>query len=108
MKYLFLAFSLCLSVSANAQQTLKVSVKNPLKTERSDQPVVLSLEKYGEVRSALVKCGEEEIPCQLDDINLDEQFDELCFLADLKGKEKKTYTITLYSEGEPRPYPARV
>lgn len=108
MKYLFLVFSLCLSISVNAQKTLKVSVKNPLKTERSDQPVVLSLEKYGEVHSALVKCGEQEIPCQLDDINLDEQFDELCFLADLRGKEKKTYTITLYSEGEPRNYPARV
>jgi hypothetical protein len=58
MKYLFLVFSLCLSIIVNAQKTLKVSVKNPLKTERSDQPVVLSLEKYGEVHSALVKCGE--------------------------------------------------
>ena len=108
MKYLILIFSLCLCMGANAQQTFKVSVRNPSKTERSDQPIVLSLEKYGEVRSALVKCSEEEIPCQLDDINLDEQFDELCFLADLKGKEQKTYTITLYNEGEPRTYPARV
>ena len=108
MKYLILVFSLCLSMGANAQQTFKVNVRNPLKTERNDQPVVLSLHKYGEVRSALVKCGDEEIPCQLDDINLDEQFDELCFLADLKAKEQKSYTITLYSEGEPRPYPARV
>ena len=108
MKYLILIFSLCLCMGANAQQTFKVSVRNPSKTDRSDQPIVLSLEKYGEVRSALVKCSEEEIPCQLDDINLDEQFDELCFLADLKGKEQKTYTITLYNEGEPRTYPARV
>ena len=108
MKYLILIFSLCLCMGANAQQTFKVSVRNPSKTDRSDQPIVLSIEKYGEVRSALVKCSEEEIPCQLDDINLDEQFDELCFLADLKGKEQKTYTITLYNEGEPRTYPARV
>ncbi len=108
MKYLIIAFSLCLSMEISAQQTFKVNVYNPLKMERSDQPVVLSLEKYGEVRSALVKCGEQEIPCQLDDINLDEQFDELCFFADLKGKEQKTYTISLFSEGEPRPYTARV
>ena len=108
MKYLLIFFTLCFAFHANAQQILKVNVKNPLKTERADQPVVISLEKYGEVRSALVKCGEEEIPCQLDDIDLDEQYDELCFLVDLKGKEQKTYTVTLYSDGEPRTYPARV
>ena len=62
MKYLIIAFSLCLSMEIGAQQTFKVNVYNPLKMERSDQPVVLSLEKYGEVRSALVKCGEQEIP----------------------------------------------
>ena len=95
-------------MAMSAQQTLKISVKNPLSTDRTDQPVVLSLQTYGEVRSALVTCGGQEIPCQLDDINLDEQFDELCFLSDLKGKEQKTYTVTLFKEGEPRTYPARV
>lgn len=95
-------------MAMSAQQTLNISVKNPLSTDRTDQPVVLSLQDYGEVRSALVTCGNQEIPCQLDDINLDEQFDELCFLSDLKGKEQKTYTVTLFKEGEPRTYPARV
>jgi hypothetical protein len=50
----------------------------------------------------------QEIACQLDDIDLDETFDELCFLVDLKTKETKTYQVTLLAEGEPRPYPARV
>lgn len=108
MKYLFLAFALCMPMAMSAQQTLNISVKNPLSTDRTDQPVVLSLQDYGEVRSALVTCGGQEIPCQLDDINLDEQYDELCFLSDLKGKEEKTYTVTLFKEGEPRTYPARV
>lgn len=108
MKYLFLAFALCMPMAMSAQQTLSVSVKNPMSTDRTDQPVVLSLQAYGEVHSALVTCGGQEIPCQLDDINLDEQYDELCFLSDLKGKEQKTYTVTLFSEGEPRTYPARV
>ena len=58
--------------------------------------------------SALVTVNGQEVPCQLDDLNQDEIFDELCFLADLGKKEKKTYTITLMNEGEPRPYPARV
>ena len=96
------------AMSAGAQQTITVNVENPLKSARNDEPVVVSLNNYGEVRSALVTCNGQEIPCQLDDIDLDEQFDELCFLADLAAKEKKTYNVTLYKEGTPRPYPARV
>jgi hypothetical protein len=67
------------------------------------------LDRYGQdFRSALVTCTGQEIPCQLDDLDQDEVFDELCFLADLDKKEQKRYTVTLYAEGEPRPYPARV
>ncbi|MBR1448524.1 MAG: DUF4861 domain-containing protein [Prevotella sp.] len=108
MKLICLTMTLLATMTASAQQTFTVNVKNPSKTDRTDQPVVISLEKYGEVRSALVMSGSQEIPCQLDDINLDEQYDELCFLADLKGKEQKDYTVTLYADGEPRTYPARV
>ena len=93
---------------AMAQQTIQVTVENPTNAPRTDQPVVMSLAQYGQVQSALVKTGDEEIPCQLDDLNQDDSFDELCFLADLKAKEKKSYTVTLYAEGEPRQYPARV
>jgi hypothetical protein len=96
------------ALSAGAQQTITVSVENPMKSPRADQPVVVSLSNYGEVRSALVTCNGQEIPCQLDDLDLDEQFDELCFLADLAAKEKKTYSVALYAEGTPRTYPARV
>ena len=96
------------AMTAHAQQTLTVSVTNPSSDNRNDQPVIISLKPYGEVCSALVTAGGQEIPCQLDDLDRDECFDELCFLADLKGKEKKVYTVTLYADGEPRPYPARV
>jgi hypothetical protein len=44
----------------------------------------------------------------LDDLDKDDTFDELCFLANLDKKEKQQYTVTLYEEGEPRPYPSRV
>ena len=108
MKRIFLAFALCLPLAASAQQTISITVTNPSKAERTDQPVVIPLDKYGEVRSALVTVNGQEIPCQLDDLNLDDTFDELCFLADLKAREAKTYSVTLFSEGEPRPYPARV
>ena len=94
--------------TAMAQQTIQVTVENPTNAPRTDQPVVISLAQYGQVLSALVKTDDEEIPSQLDDLNQDDTFDELCFLADLKAKEKKSYTVTLYAEGEPRQYPARV
>ena len=94
--------------TAVGQETINVSVSNPMKQERTDQPVVISLHDYGDVRSALVTCEGKEIACQLDDLDQDEQFDELCFLADLDKKEEKRYTVTLYHEGEPRQYPARV
>ena len=108
MKKLASIVLLALSSAAFAQQTFTVTVSNPLKVSRTDQPVVISLAQYGDVRSALVTTNGQEIPCQLDDLDQDDTFDELCFLADLKGKENRQYTVTLYHEGEPRSYPARV
>ena len=108
MKLFFLSVALCTAFVANAQQTFTVTVTNPTKTVRNDQPVIIPLAKYGEVCSALVTVDGKEIASQLDDLDLDEQMDELCFLADLNAKESKTYSITLYEQGEPRQYPARV
>ena len=97
-----------LTLGAQAQQTFTVSVTNPLTTARTDQPVVISLTPFGDILSALVTTCGKEIPCQLDDLDQDDTFDELCFLADLNGDETKLYEVTLLSEGEPRTYPARV
>ena len=93
-------------MAAGAQETFKVQVTNPSKNARTDQPVVIEVDD--DVRSALVTVDGQEIPCQLDDTDLDEEYDELCFLADLKGGEQKTFTVTLFEQGEPRSYPARV
>ena len=97
-----------LALTATAQQTITVSVSNTSKSVRTDEPVVIPIAKYGDIRSALVTENGKEIACQLDDLDQNETFDEICFLADLKGKEQKQYTVTLYTEGEPRRYPARV
>ena len=86
-----------LPLAAVAQQTFTVSVSNSSKSVRNDEPVVINIAPYGDIRSALVT-----------DLNQDETFDELCFLVNLQGNEKKQYTVTLLTEGEPRPYPARV
>ena len=108
MKQLLLFFALGLTATVSAQRTFTVNVENPMATERTDQPVVISLKTMGTVQSALVTLGGNEIPCQLDDLDQDERFDELCFLVNMAPKEKQTYTVKLSNEGEPRPYPARV
>ena len=102
--FLLTAFGL----HASATRTVTVFVRNQLDNARTDQPVVISLAQYGEVRSALVTVDGQEIPCQLDDLNQDDIFDELCFLVNLGESERKQYTVTLFDEGEPRSYPARV
>jgi len=107
-KFQSLVLMVAFASTAMAQQTILVTVENPTNVLRTDQPVVIPLANDGQVQSALVKAGNEEIPCQLDDLDQNDCFDELCFLADLKAKEKKQYTVTLYAEGEPRQYPARV
>ena len=101
------AFTLLVS-AAFAMQPTSVIVSNPSEMPKADEPVVISLKEYGDVRSALVTSDGQEIPCQLDDLNQDDVFDELCFLVNLKGKETKEYKIELFDEGEPLPYPARV
>ena len=96
------------SVTMCASETLTVTVQNPVNAARNDVPVVLPLSGYGIVRSAVVTLNGQEIPCQLDDLNQDETFDELCFLADFDQKGQKQYQVTLSADGEPRTYPARV
>ena len=102
-----LASMAALTICVNAQM-LTVTVTNPAAESRADQPVVLSLGQYGQVATALVTTGGQEVPCQLDDLDQDGSYDELCFLADLGGKQTKRYSVTLAAEGEPRQYAPRV
>lgn len=103
--------ALCTTVSAKSKM-FSVTVANTLGIERRDMPVVIDIEDELsddiQVATALVTCNGTEIPCQLDDFNQDGEYDELVFLADLKGKEKKVYTVTLSEEGAPREYKSRV
>jgi len=96
------------TLTAQANKTLTVTVSNPMSQARKDVPVVVKLSSYGDVRSAVVTLNHQEIPCQLDDLDQDETYDELCFLADFDRKGEQQYTVTLFDSGEPRQYPARV
>ena len=97
-----------ISSAMMANRIITVTVSNPLNVVRTDVPVVISLSLYGDIRSALVTSNGQEVPCQLDDLNQDETFDELCFLTDMGKKETKVFTVSLSDMGEPRHYPARV
>ena len=96
------------ALSAQAQTTLQVSVSNPLKTSRTAVPVELKLDQS--VRSAVVVDSHNvEIPSQLDDIDGDGRFDCLVFVVpEIKKKEKLSFGVTLYDEGQPREYKPQV
>lgn len=90
-------------VAASAQtETLQVTVTNSWKGEKVDEPVVVKLphvKKVGfEVKGARVTCDGVLVPCQLDDMDGDLRADEVFFLADMKGKETKTYEVKLSAE----------
>lgn len=94
---------------AMAQKTFDVNVTNKSKSERKATPVVLQLKEYGvDVKSALVTKDGEEIACQLDDLNGDGIYDELCFMTDIDKKSKQTFSIQLFNEGKPREYKPQV
>lgn len=108
MRTFFAISAMLFALTASGQKVVTVTVENKSGISRTDQPVVLQLDGYGTVASALVTEQGKETACQLDDLDLDEQMDELCFLTDLAPKETKTFEVKLFAEGEPRHYPARV
>lgn len=100
-----LAVIIALSATATAQ-SLNITVSNPLNVDRTDVPVIYRLN--GQVKSALITENGQEIACQLDDIDGDGRYDELCFLTNLTKKQKKTFAIELSNEGKPREYTPQV
>ncbi len=96
-------------VLAGAQTTFQLTVANPLKADREAQPVVVQLSRYGiDVRQAVVTLNGQEVPSQLDDLDGDGRYDELCFLTDIAKRGKQQFTVQLLTQGEPRQYEPRV
>lgn len=112
MKRISMTMALLIAIGSAAvaqKKTFDVNVINQSKTERKAVPVVLQLNKYGiDVKSALVKKDGVEIPSQLDDLNGDGRYDELCFMTDMEKKSKQTFSVELSETGNPRPYQPQV
>ena len=90
---------------AAADKTMTITVKNPSKEARKAVPVVLEVDD--DVRSALVTLNGKEIPCQLDDLDDDGEYEELAFLTNMDKKEEQTFVVKLSEQGEPRQYEAQ-
>lgn len=88
-----------------ADKSVKLKVSNPSSKARTAVPVVLKL--TSETTQAIVKLGNSEIPCQLDDLNDDGINDELSFVTDMAAKETQQFDITLSSDAEPKAYTNR-
>jgi hypothetical protein len=101
---MLIANQLCL-----AQVLFNVSVNNISKKPRTDVPVVINLEKYDKkAKSASITMNGQEIAYQMDDLDNDGKYDELCFLTDLDKNSKKTFKIMLSDTGTPKSFPSRV
>ena len=79
-----------------------------MKVFRSDVPVVINLKQYGNVKSAIVTCNGNEIAYQLDYLDSDGTYDELCFVTDIDKNGQKIFNIQLLNTGAPRNFPSRV
>ena len=98
------AVLLCAMSVAAAAKTINVTVTNTMAKERKAVPVVLEVDD--DVQSAFVTINGKEIPCQLDDLDDDGEYEELAFLTDMQTKEKQTFKVELSTTGEPRTYNA--
>lgn len=84
-------------------QTFTIEVTNNERIERTDIPVCIDLDdavkdddQLWSVLSATVTDETNaELPSQLDDTDQDGRPDELAFVTNLKGRQTKTFTITL-------------
>ena len=91
-------------MASAAKKNVTITVTNPSNYVRKAVPVVMEVDD--DVRSAVVKLDGKEIPCQLDDLDDDGEFDELAFLTDMQKKERQVFTVELSTVGEPRHYAA--
>ena len=106
---LLLVFTTMIASASLAGTPIQYEVRNASDIDRTDIPVVIPLESSpNDITSAYVSLGDKEIPCQLDDLDQDGVFDELCFLADLKAGASAVYSIQFSTTDEPRQYPSRV
>lgn len=109
MKHLFISVFLFSGLWLQAQPATKIcKVRNNSNERLTDAAIILPVQDKS-VKGVTVYCQGKEIASQLDDLNQDGIPDEIIFLSDFKGKEKKEFTIRFSEKPFPADrYPARV
>jgi len=103
-----------LTVQQGSITTVSIRAKNKLRAAYSDLPIILDYHKLQQRSKGLdplhclIKSGETEIPCQVNDADGDGQPEEIVFLADFKAGEKRQFSLISGPEGISRTaYPRR-
>ena len=119
IKYHFIASCLLLSgglailTGCNSPQSLKeFTVENPLDINREDEALVLTraqLNPTDKLLKPVITNGQGEyIPCQLDDLDGDGEWDELAFVYNINEKEKLTLQLEWIDEANYPDFSVRV
>ena len=104
---LFIVLNLFISLGSMSKpsiDTLTVLVTCPKLDYVGDYPVIVSLKDYPSVTRSIVYSDNTELPSQLDDLDGDGIYDELCFFANVKKKQKYSFQVILEKDGEPKRY----
>ena len=111
-RYLFIIafFSVTLWIHAE-EKSFTVTVSNDWGVLKESVPVVLEISGLNcgfDVKSVIVKEGENEIPCQIDDLDGDRRMDEIVFVTDMPASATKTFHVAVSSDAVQKDYPSRV
>lgn len=79
----------------------QIVVKNPSVRAQHDMPVVIALGRTEVDSAAVVDEQGISVAYQLDDLDGDGRADELCFLTDLSGHQKRNFMVHTYGYGHP-------
>src|SRR5688572_32951357 len=98
MRNILLIALLCIDfffVSCSSEEKKSITVTNPSDLERKDELIVVTRaqleEKIGSIdtgKFAILELNSTPVVIQYDDMDMDSNWDELCFLYSFKPKEK--------------------
>ena len=90
------------SVAFSCKQEVGLTFENPLNSDRTDEVIVLSREQVAAVvdlKDGFLPVfkteGDQLVPSQIDDLDMDGNWDEVAVLMDFKAGEKKTLKAEL-------------
>lgn len=92
------------------QYIFDIELGNSLPLNRADYPVSLRLSELTDtpITAAIVTDGQDEIPCQLDDLDGDGVMDEVAFVIDIPASSSRNLTLTLHDDIKQKEYIPRV